>query len=40
LSLLPEDPQTRRTTLIQLVGFIGIPVICMLTMLAAILLFR
>lgn len=39
MPLLPTGP-ARRTAIIQLIGFIGLPVVCILTLLFYILLTR
>jgi len=37
MSLLPEDPAARRIAISQLIGFIAIPVVCIVTILIFIL---
>lgn len=38
MPLLPQEPRARRTAISQLVGFIGIPVVCIVSLLIFILL--
>ena len=40
MPLLPEDPAMRRIVVSQLIGFIGVPVVCIVSLLVYILLTR